>query len=581
MEYLNGGSVTDLMRTLNITFNEPQIACLLASALQGICYLHSMKVIHRDLKASNIMVSTNGVAKIGDFGVSEHLSSLKSFNGSLAGSPYWIAPEVISKREYDFKCDIWSIGITAIEMAEGFPPLHNIHPLQAILLIPDNDPPRLKNKEKWSVNFHDFISKCLQRDPEMRPTAATLLEHPFIVGAPDPSSISVLIEKYEKEKQNERARCAKSASPSAGDFDLVRYAQDDSDDEREQTESQSPNKNNQIPKKSGQAEKPVRRLLRSVSDGEPGRSLQPKRKNSEIHRGSQIRHSKNGSSSGSKHSSCSKLNQESTLVKNCNSVVETEKRACSSTRTSPRNYLSLMKLSPRSPKKKMTEIDDEMMERETNYSNDSGTMLINDDTLHSLSISPSNSGPIPIPSPSSLSPRTSPRRVTLDSPSVRRTVAYVMKNAPQSSQSAIVSPSSPPRLQVQTSQALFANLPYRKYQNGHAQTDISCLRSAAPFLSSTGSASLCTPLGSSSTVIASSSDRLSSTNLPTPPSPSSSTSWSKPVPPTTTSSNHSTAASSVMSKYEITEYEWMKVRHLIFMFVVGFVISAILGKLIN
>jgi len=185
MEFCDGGSALDIMNACNKTFEEDQISAICACMVQGLIYLHSHKILHRDLKAGNILLTSEGVAKLADFGVSAKLQFTLEKKDTVVGSPYWMAPEVISVQKdktegYDMKADIWSLAITAIELAEGKPPLFEIASLRVIFLIPARDPPKLQHPEKWSKEFNDFLKVCLQKNPHDRPTSKELLNHPFI-----------------------------------------------------------------------------------------------------------------------------------------------------------------------------------------------------------------------------------------------------------------------------------------------------------------------------------------------------------------------------------------------------------------
>ncbi|KAJ1545490.1 hypothetical protein HK096_006354 [Nowakowskiella sp. JEL0078] len=162
-------------------FTEKQAALVLTSAIEGLLYLHSRGIVHRDVKCANILLTEDSLIKIADFGVAEKLSEQEISTNSLIGTPYWMAPEVIDGSTPGTVADIWSLGITAIEMIEGLPPLSDIHPMRAIFKIPALPPPQLKAPEKYSPEFNDFISQCLKKDPKERPSAETLLKHPFIV----------------------------------------------------------------------------------------------------------------------------------------------------------------------------------------------------------------------------------------------------------------------------------------------------------------------------------------------------------------------------------------------------------------
>jgi len=179
MEYCGPGSVNDLMTITKHPLEEQQIALILRDALKGLNHLHELKRIHRDIKAGNILLNDECVAKLADFGVSGQIKDFTRHH-TVIGTPFWMAPEVI-QEDYDSKADIWSLGITAIEMAEGKPPYYNIHPMRAIFMIPTRPPPKLSDPDKWSTEFISFVAACLQKKPQDRPSAMKLLKHPFIL----------------------------------------------------------------------------------------------------------------------------------------------------------------------------------------------------------------------------------------------------------------------------------------------------------------------------------------------------------------------------------------------------------------
>ena len=180
MEYCNAGSVSDLMEAAGRTLEEAHIAAICRSALRGLEYLHAQRKIHRDIKAANIMLNDRGEAKLADFGVAARYSSTHSKRNTVVGTPFWMAPEVIQMTNYDGVADIWSLGITVIEMAEGAPPRADMHPFRAIFQIPKADPPTMTKPEDWSANLNDFLRHCLAKDPAERPHPAELLKHPFV-----------------------------------------------------------------------------------------------------------------------------------------------------------------------------------------------------------------------------------------------------------------------------------------------------------------------------------------------------------------------------------------------------------------
>lgn len=208
LEYCGGGSVSDLLQVLGTTLNEEQIAAILASAVKGLEYLHSTKLIHRDIKSGNILINDDGEVKLADFGVSSQLFHSASKRVSVIGTPYWMAPEVIQQSPYDGRADIWSIGITAIEMAEGKPPLSGIHPMRAIFQIPSRQPPTLTETEKWSKEFNDFIACCCKKDQKERPNPKELLNHPFIKNVKSNKCLLDLLDKCNKKIEEAGGRKA-------------------------------------------------------------------------------------------------------------------------------------------------------------------------------------------------------------------------------------------------------------------------------------------------------------------------------------------------------------------------------------
>lgn len=193
MEYCGAGSVSDIIRLRNKTLTEDEIATVLQSTLKGLEYLHFMRKIHRDIKAGNILLNTEGHAKLADFGVAGQLTDTMAKRNTVIGTPFWMAPEVIQEIGYNCVADIWSLGITAIEMAEGKPPYADIHPMRAIFMIPTNPPPTFRKPELWSDNFTDFVKQCLVKSPEQRATATQLLQHPFVRNAKGVSMLRDLI----------------------------------------------------------------------------------------------------------------------------------------------------------------------------------------------------------------------------------------------------------------------------------------------------------------------------------------------------------------------------------------------------
>ncbi|XP_066105940.1 nik-related protein kinase isoform X1 [Saccopteryx bilineata] len=185
MELCAAGSVTDVVRmTRNQSLKEDWIAYICREILQGLVHLHAHRVIHRDIKGQNVLLTHNAEVKLVDFGVSAQVSRTNGRRNSFIGTPYWMAPEVIDcdedpRRSYDYRSDVWSVGITAIEMAEGAPPLCNLQPLEALFVILRESAPKVKSSG-WSRKFHNFMEKCMIKNFLFRPTSANMLHHPFV-----------------------------------------------------------------------------------------------------------------------------------------------------------------------------------------------------------------------------------------------------------------------------------------------------------------------------------------------------------------------------------------------------------------
>lgn len=180
MEFADVGSLQDYMSICLKPLNEGEIASVMASIIVGLAYLHEVGIVHRDVKAKNVLLNTKGRVKLADFGVSGLLASKQARRKTAIGSPHWMAPEVIIEHAYDGRADVWSAGITLMELAEMEPPYADT-PLHTLLnSIPTSPPPTLAEPDDWSEGMRDFLSKCLVVDPEQRATSAELLAHPFI-----------------------------------------------------------------------------------------------------------------------------------------------------------------------------------------------------------------------------------------------------------------------------------------------------------------------------------------------------------------------------------------------------------------
>jgi len=229
MEYLAGGSVKSLMKPRPL--EDKYISIILKGILQGLDYLHKQGNIHRDVKADNLLVSADGKVKLADFSISAERRSLAKKRFSIIGTPYWMAPEVITNEGYDEKADIWSLGITCIEMAKGNPPHHRLQPTEALKKIIKGDSPSLVG-DRHNKQFRDFVSICLNRDPAQRPNAEQLLKHKFIKSAKNHQMLVEVIDRYKKWKASnpqEISRQSQSDDDGGDSEDLWDFSQNNSD----------------------------------------------------------------------------------------------------------------------------------------------------------------------------------------------------------------------------------------------------------------------------------------------------------------------------------------------------------------
>ncbi|XP_077426131.1 STE20-like serine/threonine-protein kinase isoform X2 [Vanacampus margaritifer] len=185
IEFCAGGAVDAVMLELERPLTEPQIKVVCRQTLQALVYLHDIKIIHRDLKAGNILLTLDGDVKLADFGVSARNTKTLQRRDSFIGTPYWMAPEVVmcetsKDRPYDYKADIWSLGVTLIELAQIEPPNHEMNPMRVLLKIAKSDPPTLMQPSRWSPEFNDFLKRCLDKNVDNRWSAAQLLQHSFV-----------------------------------------------------------------------------------------------------------------------------------------------------------------------------------------------------------------------------------------------------------------------------------------------------------------------------------------------------------------------------------------------------------------
>ncbi|XP_035712738.1 misshapen-like kinase 1 isoform X3 [Folsomia candida] len=265
MEYCGAGSITDLVKsTRGQSLKEEWIAYVCREILRGLSHLHANKVIHRDIKGQNVLLTENAEVKLVDFGVSAQLDRTIGRRNTFIGTPYWMAPEVIACDEnpeatYDNRSDLWSLGITAIEMAESAPPLCEMHPMRALFLIPRNPPPRLKSK-RWSKRFHSFIETVLVKDYTQRPPTDQLLKHPFIRDQPTERQVRIQLKDHidRCKKRNQQNKNEKG-----------RFSDDEEDDE--ETEDKPGERGEEIKPK----ENTLRRNFHALQVEEPGPPSRP------------------------------------------------------------------------------------------------------------------------------------------------------------------------------------------------------------------------------------------------------------------------------------------------------------------
>ncbi|XP_049640951.1 mitogen-activated protein kinase kinase kinase kinase 4 isoform X18 [Suncus etruscus] len=231
MEFCGAGSITDLVKTPKGHPQRRLDAYISREILRGLAHLHIHHVIHRDIKGQNVLLTENAEVKLVDFGVSAQLDRTVGRRNTFIGTPYWMAPEVIACDEnpdatYDYRSDLWSCGITAIEMAEGAPPLCDMHPMRALFLIPRNPPPRLKSK-KWSKKFFSFIEGCLVKNYMQRPSTEQLLKHPFIRDQPNERQVRIQLKDHIDRTRKKR-----------GEKDETEYEYSGSEEEEEEVPEQ-------------------------------------------------------------------------------------------------------------------------------------------------------------------------------------------------------------------------------------------------------------------------------------------------------------------------------------------------------
>ncbi|XP_051941459.1 TRAF2 and NCK interacting kinase a isoform X35 [Hippocampus zosterae] len=278
MEFCGAGSVTDLIKnTKGNSLKEEWTAYICREILRGLTHLHQHKVIHRDIKGQNVLLTENAEVKLVDFGVSAQLDRTVGRRNTFIGTPYWMAPEVIACDEnpdatYDFKSDLWSLGITAIEMAEGAPPLCDMHPMRALFLIPRNPAPRLKSK-KWSKKFHLFIESCLVKSHGQRPSTEQLLKHPFIRDLPNERQIRIQLKDHIDRTKKKR-----------GERDETEYEYSGSEEEDEERDTGEPSSIINIPGESTLRRDFLRLQLANKERSEAQRRQQLEQQQNEEHK---------------------------------------------------------------------------------------------------------------------------------------------------------------------------------------------------------------------------------------------------------------------------------------------------------
>ncbi|VDK17289.1 unnamed protein product [Anisakis simplex] len=198
LEFCGGGAIDSIMVELSRGLSEPQIHCVMKEVLKALQFLHQKNVIHRDLKAGNVLLTNDAKVKLADFGVSAFCKDAREERSTFIGTPYWMAPEVMlcetfPEKKYNKLADIWSFGITLIEMAEERPPYSEMNPAKVVFKVIKADPPSLQRPNQWSSSFRDIVSRCLVKDPQNRPTASDLIAHSFFAKESDFGCVKRLI----------------------------------------------------------------------------------------------------------------------------------------------------------------------------------------------------------------------------------------------------------------------------------------------------------------------------------------------------------------------------------------------------
>jgi len=202
MEYMDGGCLTDIIEQHHyVKMSENQIAYVLQRTLRAIQYIHGYNRIHRDIRSDNITISSRGDIKLSNFEYSTHLTKNKRKRNTVIGTPNWMAPEVISSKDYGTKVDIWSLGILLIEILEGEPPYFSFPPLRVLFFIMTKGIPALKNEESYSTDLRGFLNSCIHKEESERPDATTLLQHPYLSKACTPKEFLFVLEQVKKARE--------------------------------------------------------------------------------------------------------------------------------------------------------------------------------------------------------------------------------------------------------------------------------------------------------------------------------------------------------------------------------------------
>ncbi|XP_016157109.1 PREDICTED: serine/threonine-protein kinase 10 isoform X2 [Ficedula albicollis] len=244
IEFCPGGAVDATMLELDRGLTEPQIQVICRQMLEALHYLHSKRIIHRDLKAGNVLLTQDGDIKLADFGVSAKNMKTLQKRDSFIGTPYWMAPEVVmcetmKDTPYDYKADIWSLGITLIEMAQIEPPHHELNPMRVLLKIAKSEPPTLSCPSKWSLEFRDFLKKALDKNPESRPSAAQLLEHPFVSRVTSSRALRELVAEAKAEVMEEIEESREEAEEEEAKAEVMEEIEESREEAEEEDSSES------------------------------------------------------------------------------------------------------------------------------------------------------------------------------------------------------------------------------------------------------------------------------------------------------------------------------------------------------